>query len=241
MPVTDRLFVRILTRGVPSAETEGELAQGPYVQWALFRNDELLSEPNACYLNQIVSQLPDTVAATALSNPLFKVIVIVPAESVSLSEVTLPSSQSKHIAKALPFMLEDELTEEVENVHFALTPKNKSKTINVAVIRRTLLQYWIDCLMDVGLQPHVLTPDVLMVPRAENAWALLFDGDRMLLRHDNALGLAFAANQTTTLLGVTLEDAMKKAGFSEKETKIQLLFDPHDEAAVVALTVLTLN
>ena len=239
--MTDRLFVRLLTRGIAKPHTvEGEeqSVPSPKVQWALFRNDQLLSGPGECSLSEVIEQLPETIRAVAIPNPNLKVIAVVPGEAVSLNEVILPSSQAKVNAKALPFMLEDSITEDLDLVHFALGAKLKNKATNVAIVNGELLQYWVDLLKESGLQPEILIPDVLLLPSADNVWTVMFDGNRGILRTEGSRGLSFLSNQMATVLGITLDDAMSQEGFADETTTIRFIYESDNEEAEMAVNLI---
>lgn len=134
-------------------------------------------------------------------------------------------------------MLEDNLTEDVEFVHFALGAKRKSKPTNVAIVNRELLENWIALLAQNRLRTEMLVPDVLLAPIDEKVWTVLFCDDRVLLRTGQKNGLAFQADQTATLLSATLEDAIAGNQFTDGDITIQFHYVEEDEKANLAVNL----
>jgi general secretion pathway protein L len=107
--------------------------------------------------------------------------------------------------------LEEDLAEDVEQLHFALAPRQLDETYPVAVVSRALMTQWLEQLSAVGLIPQALIPDVLALPQAtENAWSLLLEKDRALLRKDTFSGFTFDPANAEDLLNCALEEANVK-------------------------------
>lgn len=96
--------------------------------------------------------------------------VLVPGELVLLTRVRIPTKQVRHIKQALPFMVEESLADNIEDVHLAL-PAGKldwDGDVPVAVVRHHLLIDWLDQLYHHGIQPDFLGPDTLAAPWREH-------------------------------------------------------------------------
>ena len=53
-------------------------------------------------------------------------IVLLPLQQMLLTSVNTRARKAKHLQKAVPFALEDEVADEIENLHFALGPRPAS-------------------------------------------------------------------------------------------------------------------
>lgn len=96
--------------------------------------------------------------------------VLIPGELVLLTRVRIPTKQVRHIKQALPYMVEESLADNIEDVHLAL-PAGKldwDGDVPVAVVRHHLLIDWLDQLYRHGIQPDFLGPDTLAVPWREH-------------------------------------------------------------------------
>jgi general secretion pathway protein L len=94
------------------------------------------------------------------------VIVLVPAEDVLLLEAPAISRQRNQLARAVPFALEEQLVQPVEELHFALAPQVIEGRIGVAVVARATVQRWLQQLDAAGVQADVLLPESLVLPQA---------------------------------------------------------------------------
>ncbi|MFQ6372254.1 type II secretion system protein GspL [Shewanella sp. YIC-542] len=129
--------------------------------------------------------------------------VLVPGDAVSLTSVILPEKGQRQAIKALPFMLEESLAQNVEELHFVPGPRD-GDTLHVAVVSHELMQQWLDWLSDAGLKPRRLVPDCLALPLQGMDWALLEFNGQMLLRRGMADGISVSRSWFDTLLPTLL-------------------------------------
>ncbi|MGL4927966.1 MAG: type II secretion system protein GspL [Plesiomonas shigelloides] len=93
----------------------------------------------------------------------FPVQVFVPGEWVSVWTVPLPKGAHKQMDKILPVLLEEELTNEIENLHFAVLEQNKMQA-TVAVIQQQRMQQITQWLNTADIQASILLPDWAALP-----------------------------------------------------------------------------
>lgn len=109
------------------------------------------------------------------------VVVLVPTEDVFVNYVELPGKNRQKLLKALPFAVEDQLVEDVENMHFALSPHSINGRYLVTAVEEKMLDYWQSALRAAGIHVEAMMPDVLALP-GEGAWTVLLEPDRALVR-----------------------------------------------------------
>lgn len=111
-------------------------------------------------------------------------LVLVPGELVLLTAVHIPSRQQRQIKQALPYMVEELIADNIEDVHLALPPGRiaDSDDIPVAVVRHQLLINWLDQLYQHGIRPDFLGPDSLAVPWREQGRSLFVERGRFVYR-----------------------------------------------------------
>ena len=83
----------------------------------------------------------ETLAAAAKQQP---VILIAPAIDVLLLPIALPPLRPQRLLKAIPFAVEDQLSEEITDYHFVLSKPFDAAINTVAVISKATLAAWID-------------------------------------------------------------------------------------------------
>ncbi len=114
-------------------------------------------------------------------------IALCPASDVLLKWVTLPPKASRKVLAAVPFMLEEELSEDIGELFFAMGPKQDDQQA-VAVVRHAQMELWQTQLAKAGLDCQTLIPDVLAVPANEDGMSVLTLGESILVREDNWKG-----------------------------------------------------
>jgi len=118
------------------------------------------------------------------------VIVFVPGADVTLTDVVVPTRNTQRIEAALPYLLEENFASDVEELHFAFSKPDENNSVNVAVIARKILDDWLQRLLDVGIRPNVMLPDICALPYEENTWAIVDGADSVLMRLGPNNGLA---------------------------------------------------
>ncbi len=136
-----------------------------------------------------------------------RILLLIPSEEVVLSEVDIPATNPKLLARAVPYALEENLAEAVESLHFVYHRKAGDKLLNVAAMNAVRLQQWLDVLEQYGLVPHVILPDVFALPVQPGTAALVIDErQRALFRSDTFSGYCLDFTLLSMLLPKVLED-----------------------------------
>jgi general secretion pathway protein L len=102
-----------------------------------------------------------------------EVIVIVPPQDVSLTRVNLPKMQRTRLLQALPYAIEEQLTDEIETLHFALGERDAAGTMLVAVVARSKMQSWVGLLQEWGIQANWMLPLTLAIPPKVDRWQVV--------------------------------------------------------------------
>jgi len=111
-------------------------------------------------------------------------LVLVPGELVRLAAVQIPSRQLRQIKQALPYMVEEMIADNIEDVHLAIPDGKPGERdeIPVAVVRHSLLIDWLDQLYQHGVRADFLGPDSLAAPWNENGHSFFVWDDRFIYR-----------------------------------------------------------
>ncbi len=131
-------------------------------------------------------------------------VVLVPTEQVLLVEVKVPGKKTSDWQQALPFVLEEQLSQPVEQLFFAIlhreTSGEKAGYISVAVVEKDKLAKWAEELKAHGLEQSQLVADVFAIPFSENNLTAINQNDRLIVRTDQYKGLAGASSWIEQLL-----------------------------------------
>lgn len=118
------------------------------------------------------------------------IVVLIPARDVLLTEVTMPKMSSLRMRKAVPFVLEEELIEDVAELHFALGKAHPAQGVTVAVLKRSKLQQWLSLLQAANIPPAVLLPETMAIPYQADTWSVFLENGVALVRSGLTQGFA---------------------------------------------------
>ena len=102
--------------------------------------------------------------------------VFVPGCDVLLKRLTVPTKSQRAMRSAVPYMLEDELAQDVDALFFAyanLTNDEDGHNCFVAVVERAQMLLWQSWLADASIQAKTIQPDVLAMPLHEGQWSAI--------------------------------------------------------------------
>ena len=132
-----------------------------------------------------------------------EVVVLVPANCVTLAEAEIPTRNRAQLLKAIPYTLEEELAENVEDLHFAVKPHGNGKT-DAAVVRRDWMERLLAMLQEAGVIPRAVTPETLCLPRQGDEWVLLAEDRGAVFRTGRNTGYALDNEQLDILVDAAL-------------------------------------
>ncbi len=138
-----------------------------------------------------------------------KVSVLIDAHFIKLDSVNIPSKNRNKQLQAIPFAMEDNLAEDIEDTHFALgkalAGKADENRIPVLAIKRSLLQQTIDSFNQQQINLDVLTADSVALPVSKNQWSILLDKDSALIKTDEHHAHSCDRQNLTVILQASLD------------------------------------
>ncbi len=144
-------------------------------------------------------------AATACEG--IRATVLVPASTVLLAEVAMPTSNQRRILSAVPYALEDQLAEDVEGQHFCVGKRNEQGLVPTAVVAHWQMQHWQAQLKALGIQVDLMISEVFALPIETDSWSLLLEDHAVVLRTGNDTGYSADADNRDVLLLLAMEAA----------------------------------
>lgn len=102
-----------------------------------------------------------------------EVIVFVPASDVLLVMATLPKQSRQRLQRAVPYALEEQFIDDVESLHVAIGNQQADGRVYAAVVAKQKMQGWLEELQGVGINPAVMLPESLALPRLNGDWSAL--------------------------------------------------------------------
>lgn len=138
-----------------------------------------------------------------------QILVLVPAEDILLTSIKLPKLSPGKLLKAIPYALEDQLTEDAANLHFATSQTEKGQPVTVAVVRRETMRHWQEILTGqlnaASAKVKVLVPDVLASPWKNNTFTILVQDGMAYVRTGHSNGFAIEKDTLFPILQLQLK------------------------------------
>jgi general secretion pathway protein L len=126
-------------------------------------------------------------AAVARSS---RVVVLAPATQILLAEPELPPGGGVKLLRAVPFALEEQLTEDVDQLFFAIGRRLPNGRTPVAAVSRSLLEGWLAQLTAAGIEPTAVYADISLIPDNPGQTLLWLEGSRLAVRRPGELPFA---------------------------------------------------
>ena len=111
------------------------------------------------------------------------VCVVVPGTDVLLTEPELPAKAGAKLAQIVPYALEEQLAEDIDELHFAIGKRNTdAPTTPVAVVALSLMDEWTNTLKAAGLAPEAMYVDSDLLPVNPGHAVALLEDDVVVVR-----------------------------------------------------------
>jgi general secretion pathway protein L len=134
-----------------------------------------------------------------------KVALIVPGADVLQLVANLPQASDARLQQLAPFALEDQVSEDIDTLHFALGARaSDSGNTPVHVVARSLLEEWLARARALGLEPIAVYADSVLAPQLPSHLAVLVDGDHLVLRREGTQPVVLPASDPALALDLAL-------------------------------------
>jgi len=155
------------------------------------------------------------------------VTVLVPSCDLILRSLKVPSKSSRATRLAVPYMLEDDVAQDVEQLFFAYadveSQEQDSKSDDncfIAAIDRTLMQQWQQWFVDAKITCKKMVPDVLALPLVDSGCSAIVLDEQVLIRQGAWQGMTvdFAAWSVLSRQLINEADNQDTAESNEQES-----------------------
>ena len=134
------------------------------------------------------------------------IIVLVPTQDVLLTSVKLPTMNRARLLQALPYALEEQLLEDVTQLHFAIGEMGSDGMLPVAVVSQKKMTEWLALLQSEGVEAQVMLPNCLALPWQENQASVWLDGDMAVVRTGMLQGFACEPENLSAMMALSSSD-----------------------------------
>ena len=116
-----------------------------------------------------------------------RLCALVPGSDVLLAEPELPAKSGVRLQQLVPYALEEQLADNIDELHFALGRRAPdSNRTPVAVVARELMDAWLAELRAAGLEPECLYADSELLPANPGQAVALLEEDTVFVRAPGA-------------------------------------------------------
>ena len=150
-----------------------------------------------------------------------KLIVLLPGTSVHMLTATLPSMSATELQQAAPNIVEEQLSEDINGLYFAVGEADSENKRHIAVIRQTIWDTLIHDLKENNLSPSLIIPDYLALPIDEESWTIFCGQPQSLVRLGKQQGYACDTNLLETLISLNLNEA------AQAPNSVKIIHEPN--------------
>ena len=136
------------------------------------------------------------------------VIVLVPATTVLTTTVAIPIKGGSRLRAALPFALEEQLADDIDNLHFAAGARRDNGQVPVAVVAHERMSEWLEQLDEAGLSASRIVPENYGLARIPGTMSLMAAEDQIMFND--------GADNEFVMQGAKPSDALAVAGALEE-------------------------
>ena len=140
-----------------------------------------------------------------------RTLVLIPGTEILITQVRIPTRNRQRLIQAIPFSLENELTEDIDHLHFAAGNIDSDNVTPVVVIARQKLESWLEKFDSAGIEPMGIYPDLLCLPLNSNSWSLYLDDLILQARTQTNQGFSVDAVNGEDYLRLALQQAEAQA------------------------------
>ena len=136
------------------------------------------------------------------------VIVLVPATTVLTTTVNIPIKGGSRLRAALPFALEEQLADDIDDLHFAAGARRENGQVPVAVVAHEQISEWLEQLDEAGLSASRIVPENYGLARIPGTMSLMAAEDQIMFND--------GADNEFVMQGTKPSDALAVAGALEE-------------------------
>ncbi len=147
-----------------------------------------------------------TLADAAAEADGLRVLVLMPGTDCLLTSVRIPGRNRKKLLQAVPYALEEQLSDDVEKLHFAIGAELDDGSRQVAVTDKHRMETLMAALGEAGLDVQCVVPEQLAVPLSESGDSVLIDHDMAVVRNGEYSGYAVDSDNLGIVLSARQQD-----------------------------------
>lgn len=135
-----------------------------------------------------------------------KVVLLLDSSFIHINQVQIPTKNKQKLLHAAPFALEEQLADEIEDLHFVVASNTNTDKTAVACIRHDILDAILNDCADAGIRADAVLPDSLCLAADDKQWAILLFNESAYIQQHALLSANIEREYFKTLLDFTFDD-----------------------------------
>jgi type II secretion system protein L len=132
------------------------------------------------------------------------VVFALPGGDVTLRDISFTQAEKRHIARSLPFMLEEEFAGDIEDMHFASRPLGKLE-MGVAACTHDAMRRWQEELAGLRVTPQWI-PEPLLLPWQPGELCIVIEAGMVIVRNGRNEGFTVERELAAAMLAALPEN-----------------------------------
>jgi len=135
-----------------------------------------------------------------------KSVVLLDNTSVYIGATQLPIKNRQKLLRAIPFALEEQIADDIDDLHFVAGKPQQDGSIPVAAIKKATLDSIIDIMNQAGIEPVAIIPDTLCLTASNGGqWAILLHAEQANLQLNTFNGSEFDRDTLPIIISSLLQ------------------------------------
>ncbi len=134
-----------------------------------------------------------------------RVVLLLPGSLALMTAVEWPGNNRQQLAQAVPFLLEEDVAQDIDELHFAVGPRLPDRRVPVCVVAKADLDRWLDGYAELGVKIHSVGVDVLCLPWTDGEWSVLYEPHQALVRTGAGMGFVCDVDSLAVFLSTYAE------------------------------------
>lgn len=141
-----------------------------------------------------------------------RVVALIPGVDCLLTTANIPGRRNRQkLLRAIPYALEEQLSDEVEDLHFAVGEVLPGGDYPVAIVAMRCMNAYTEAFRDARLDVARMVPDTLAVPCADAATCVVIENELALVRTGASSGYVIDADNLDMFINAGQPD-VEEAG-----------------------------
>lgn len=174
----------------PQADDNEEATALDMYRWSVATAELSVEGQQTGSADELVEAMP------ALGDP---VVLIIPGEKIVTQKMFYNEKEKRHFAKMLPYELEDNVVEDIDDLHFAVGKKQASSA-STAYINREWFEERLQFFADLDITLNYCIADFQQMDAKAEEIIFWFSGKRLLVHSSDGVGFSSEGEMATMLL-----------------------------------------